>query len=753
MKTSFHLTAISISIFFAANMIGCAQTSIVTYLNRGDFKAAQNVIKAGADVNEKDKYGRTGLHVAANRGYEDIVRLLVKNGADVNVRDNYKSTALHEATNNNSYEIVSFLIENRADINARSFDGRTPLHDAAILNNRNIANLLIEKGADIDAKDNYGKTALNLANEKGSNDVAKILYIALLKKNKKSSSVTGIDDAKKVERDGVLVKDINGIISDRITKLEWYAGPDKDTNWYEAKIWVDSLEVGGGGWRMPTNEELKTLYINGAGKRNMSPLFKTTGWWVWSGETKLSSSVWDYKVDKDGYTRDRISRPDFSYDIRAFAVRSKHKPAVKKETKNISNLELEVLKNQYEEQRKKSELLAKELAEREQREKNLLTKFEDEQKRREKELIEKLQKANQRPPFVFVGSPKSETDVEVGKINFSGVVEDDVGIKNVEFIVNGKLIEDLSKRGIFVSKAEKPKKYEFHKRIVLEKGSNLLQIKATDSDELVTIQEVTVNYIDTRKNLWAAVIGIDNYQNVRHLKYATKDARAFYKHLVQNIHIPEENITLLINQQAHLEQIRSTLGTHLKRNAGKDDMVLIYFAGHGATEEDPKSPGGDGLEKYILPYDAELEDLFATALPMSDIAKIFNRIQSERLIFIADACYSGASGGRTIGLTGMRANISEAFMDRIAGGKGRVIITASGANEVSVENDKLKHGVFTYYLVEGLQGKADIDNDGNITVDEVYHYVAKKVPLATGQAQHPVKKGSVEGHLIMGIVE
>jgi uncharacterized caspase-like protein len=81
-----------------------------------------------------------------------------------------------------------------------------------------------------------------------------------------------------------------------------------------------------------------------------------------------------------------------------------------------------------------------------------------------------------------------------------------------------------------------------------------------------------------------------------------------------------------------------------------------------------------------------------------------------------------------------------------------VIITASSANEVSVEKDELGHGVFTYYLMQGLRGSADTDADGLVTVDEAYRYVSEKVPAATGQEQHPVKKGSVEGQLVMGIV-
>jgi uncharacterized caspase-like protein len=274
-----------------------------------------------------------------------------------------------------------------------------------------------------------------------------------------------------------------------------------------------------------------------------------------------------------------------------------------------------------------------------------------------------------------------------------------------------------------------------------------------DSDGLVTEKTVSVQYIERLKNIWAVVIGIDKYPNTRQLKYATSDAGRFYDHLVKRNQIPSENVSLLLNQEATLTKIRSVLGTDLKNKTGKDDMVVIYFAGHGATERDPQSPDGDGLEKYLLPFDADLRNLYATALPMDELSKIFNRIQSERLIFIADACYSGASGGRTIGISGPRASISEAFLDRISKGKGRVIITASGANEVSSENDDLKHGVFTYYLLEGLKGNADLDKDGIVTVDEIYNYVSLHVPKATGQSQHPIKKGSVEGQLIMGIVE
>jgi hypothetical protein len=80
------------------------------------------------------------------------------------------------------------------------------------------------------------------------------------------------------------------------------------------------------------------------------------------------------------------------------------------------------------------------------------------------------------------------------------------------------------------------------------------------------------------------VIGIEDYQHVPPPKYAANDAKAFYQHPVNRTQIPGENVTLLLDREASLSRLRSTLGTHLKNKAGKEDMVILYFAGCGATE-------------------------------------------------------------------------------------------------------------------------------------------------------------------------
>lgn len=110
----------------------------------------------------------------------------------------------------------------------------------------------------------------------------------------------------------------DGVITDTVTALEWFIGPDNDTNWHQAQAWCSGLSVAGGGWRMPTWAELKTLYIKGLGERNMAPAFKTTGWWVWSGKSYDSSSAWAFNF---GDGEEGWHGRDFSSYGRAFAVR------------------------------------------------------------------------------------------------------------------------------------------------------------------------------------------------------------------------------------------------------------------------------------------------------------------------------------------------------------------------------------------------------------------------------------------------
>jgi uncharacterized caspase-like protein len=95
-------------------------------------------------------------------------------------------------------------------------------------------------------------------------------------------------------------------------------------------------------------------------------------------------------------------------------------------------------------------------------------------------------------------------------------------------------------------------------------------------------------------------------------------------------------------------------------------------------------------------------------------------------------------------------NVDDLFLERLTRSKGRAILTASRSAEVSLELPELGHGVFTYYLMQGLKGAADLNHDGIVTLQELYEYLEQQVTQkarSVGGNQHPVMKGELEGVL------
>ncbi len=182
-------------------------------------------------------------------------------------------------------------------------------------------------------------------------------------------------------------------------------------------------------------------------------------------------------------------------------------------------------------------------------------------------------------------------------------------------------------------------------------------------------------------------------------------------------------------------------------------MVYIYYAGHGSPLMDPKSRSRDGMEKYLVPTDAELGDLRATGISMDEIQKFFGWIESKQVMFFLDCCYSGEAGGRTFQnpLHKGRNLLTAEFLEDLAG-EGRLVVTACDVNEVSLETPEIGHGLFTHYLLEGLKGYADKDQDGLVTVHELYEYVYENVSQHArkmGGGMHPIQKGSVKGKIFL----
>lgn len=234
---------------------------------------------------------------------------------------------------------------------------------------------------------------------------------------------------------------------------------------------------------------------------------------------------------------------------------------------------------------------------------------------------------------------------------------------------------------------------------------------------------------------WAVVIGIGDYEDplIADLDFAAADARAIYDFLRSDAAgaFEEDRILLLTDGEATGSAMRDALFGFLQQ-AKWNDLVVIYFAGHGAP--DPNRP--DNL--YLLPTDARVDALASTGFPMWDMKTALRRqIAAERVIVIADACHSAGAAG-----DGDLNPIGGSFADLFSPSR-RLTLTAADVNELSFEDPKWGggHGVFTHSILQGLKGAADLNGDGIVSFMEVANYVKGEVNTATAGRQNPQYHG------------
>ena len=247
---------------------------------------------------------------------------------------------------------------------------------------------------------------------------------------------------------------------------------------------------------------------------------------------------------------------------------------------------------------------------------------------------------------------------------------------------------------------------------------------------------------------YALVVGVADYQDpaVPKLLYSERDAQSIFDVLISpeggNFH--RENVHLLIGAKATLANLRHELEEWLPAQAKDGDRVLIYFAGHGFIFQ------GHG---YLAPYDINLRNIKPTGYPMDDLgATISGKIRAKDKILLTDSCHSGAI--RPEDLQDINHTLQGIDLN-----KSLFSLTASRDREVSYEGKNWGggHGIFTYYVVRGLEGEADVNGDGIVTADELYDYVYRNVRQDTGGGpqgpQNPtVGQGSFDPQMLLAFV-
>ncbi len=245
---------------------------------------------------------------------------------------------------------------------------------------------------------------------------------------------------------------------------------------------------------------------------------------------------------------------------------------------------------------------------------------------------------------------------------------------------------------------------------------------------------------------YALVIGINKYKNLpaeNQLAFAEADANLMFTVLIsrEGGAFERQNVHMLTGDRATLANIRHELETWLPENAKEDDRVLVYFAGHGFLDRQT----GKG---YLAPYDIDPYHYGSTGLPMEEIGQVIGtKIRAKNKILLTDACHSGAitpedTAALNNGLQRLNASIFS--------------LTASRDREISREDEVFGggHGVFTWYVYQGMQGAADNSpRDGEVTADELAEYVHTQVREATGGKQNPTsEKASFDPGMFLAYV-
>ncbi|MCB0523131.1 MAG: caspase family protein [Lewinellaceae bacterium] len=237
-------------------------------------------------------------------------------------------------------------------------------------------------------------------------------------------------------------------------------------------------------------------------------------------------------------------------------------------------------------------------------------------------------------------------------------------------------------------------------------------------------------------NMYAVVVGVGNYSDMPQLDYTDDDAQFFYNHLISRSggSIPEDHIRLLINSKATRANILQALET-LSSRADEDDVFIFYFSGHGD-------------EGCFLPIDY---NGFQNQIWHQEIINLLDDSPARQKVCFADACFSGAINNSQVfaakSNTG-RMPASNSFYEAFArASNGTALFMSSSPGEVSLEDRRLQHGVFTYFLMRGMAGEADENADGIVNIRELYNYVYKTVIGHTGGIQSPVLSGDFDGSL------
>lgn len=249
-----------------------------------------------------------------------------------------------------------------------------------------------------------------------------------------------------------------------------------------------------------------------------------------------------------------------------------------------------------------------------------------------------------------------------------------------------------------------------------------------------------------QKNRWGVIIGIQNYRNVPQVEYARRDAEFMFDYFQKVLGIPAENIYVKTDDGATLGEFQAIFNPRgwLDKNANKkDNEIFIYYSGHGA-------PDAAGSEAFLLPHDGNPNFPANTAYPLQQLYTNLGNLKARQVNIFLDSCFSGGTRANEIILAGAKPVFISPELPSVAANV--TVFSAATGSQVASSYPDMQHGLFSYYLMKGLRGEADANDDNKITQGELNNYLRENVGSRArrmGREQDPqLQSGSPEQVLV-----
>ncbi|MBQ84785.1 MAG: hypothetical protein CMQ16_00030 [Gammaproteobacteria bacterium] len=238
----------------------------------------------------------------------------------------------------------------------------------------------------------------------------------------------------------------------------------------------------------------------------------------------------------------------------------------------------------------------------------------------------------------------------------------------------------------------------------------------------------------------AIIVGVGTYANTdADAIYADTDAQVFQDYAVEKLGVPANRIKTLVNDAADERGVLLAVIRWLTRavEQGQSD-VYVFFAGHGLASD-------DGEKMYLLPYDGAPELLDRTAILRDELFMDIAAANPRSVTVFLDTCYSGTTRGpemlvasRPIAIRAKESAIPEGF----------TVMTAAAGDQTAKPLEEAKHGMFSYFLMKGMEGDADANQDNQITAGELHAFVKQNVEQQSSGSQTPELQGDADRVLV-----